>query len=474
MASDVDASQRFLQEARSATAIEHPNVVEVLDMGRHDDSTVYMVFELLRGESLADRLDTMGPLSPMQAAMILLPVADALAAAHRLGIVHRDVKPDNIFLEDDGMGYVRPKLLDFGIARVSERKSGVTRTGVVAGTPGYLSPEHAQGFRAGPASDVWSLGVVLFECVTGDCPFESHSIAGGLMAIVAGPLPSLRGLPNVPEPIAELVERTLVRDPSARFPDGAAFCDALAAASQVEFVPSHSRSVPSKILLDAVEISLSSAHRVEARQASAHIIPGPRAQLSKLEPTRPSTPPFRVLLGGKSVAKNTTTAYGIGPQGVPTLDAVPPILVISPNRGLPEAHETIEHGATVPRWRSAASVALPVLLLFLAVMAIAYKATRPEGARAVGSVQADSLLASASVDTPPTPETSASDTSEVGSGVGSLVAPPPTVAPATLPTTGAIAEAVPTTARPAPRARSAPDRRRPAIQRGANGSLILD
>jgi serine/threonine protein kinase len=270
MALDVDASMRFLQEARSATAIEHPNVVEVLDMGRHDESSVYMVFELLRGESLADWLETNGPLDTMQAAMILLPVADALAAAHRLGIVHRDVKPDNIFLEDDGMGYVRPKLLDFGIACFSERRGGVARPGVIMGTPGYLSPEHAQGFHAGPASDVWSLGVVLFECITGYCPFESESLAGAI----------------------------LVRDPTARFPDGAAFRDALAVASQIEFVPSRSRSVPPKIVRDSCELSLSRAHRVEVRQSSPAPASMPSVHPPALAPVPLGTPLSRALPAG--------------------------------------------------------------------------------------------------------------------------------------------------------------------------------
>lgn len=289
---DIEASQRFLQEARSATAIDHPNVVEVLDMGRHDESSAYMVFELLRGESLADRLERLGPLDALQAATILLPVADALAAAHLLGIVHRDVKPENIFLEDDGMGYVRPKLLDFGIACASEREGDVSDPGVIIGTPGYLSPEQAQGLYAGPASDVWSLGVVLFECLTGTCPFESESLPGAILAVMSRPAPSLRASSHVPELVAQLVERSLVRDPVVRFPDGASFRDALAAASQVDFLPSRSRSVPSRILSDDGELALSSAHRVEVRQstppAGSTRVPTPTP-----EPARTETPSRR-------------------------------------------------------------------------------------------------------------------------------------------------------------------------------------
>lgn len=378
MALDVDASHRFLQEARSATAIEHPNVVEVLDMGRHDDASVYMVFELLRGESLADRLEENGPLDTMQTAMILLPVADALAAAHRLGIVHRDVKPDNIFLEDDGMGYVRPKLLDFGIACFSERRGGVASPGVIMGTPGYLSPEHAQGFQAGPASDVWSLGVVLFECITGYCPFESESLTGAILAIASRPIPSLRERLDVPEPIARLVESTLVRNPVARFPDGAAFRDALAAASQVEFVPSRSRSVPPKIVRDSDELSLSSAHRVEVRQSS----PAPALMPSGHEPppvrVRPATPLLLVSVDAEAVTRRIDPERG-GARSV--VDA-------AHDDDLDELEASALFASLLPRWgrwRRAAMFALAPLLLFL-VPTVAYRPTQPGGIRAEGGV----------------------------------------------------------------------------------------
>jgi serine/threonine protein kinase len=383
MALDVDASMRFLQEARSATAIEHPNVVEVLDMGRHDESSVYMVFELLRGESLADWLETNGPLDTMQAAMILLPVADALAAAHRLGIVHRDVKPDNIFLEDDGMGYVRPKLLDFGIACFSERRGGVARPGVIMGTPGYLSPEHAQGFHAGPASDVWSLGVVLFECITGYCPFESESLAGAILAIASHPVPSLRQHLDVPEPIADLIERTLVRDPTARFPDGAAFRDALAVASQIEFVPSRSRSVPPKIVRDSCELSLSRAHRVEVRQSSPAPASMPSVHPPALAPVPLGTPLSRALPAGVTDEPEAVTLRIDVERDDDGGDVEVSALLASllPKRA---------------RFRRPAMFALLLLALLLVPMgAITYRPRHAEGSRAEGRVVAATAAGSA-------------------------------------------------------------------------------
>lgn len=445
MALDVDASQRFLQEARSATAIEHPNVVEVLDMGRHDESSVYLVFELLRGESLADRLES-GPIDTLQAAMILLPVADALAAAHRLGIVHRDVKPDNIFLEDDGMGYLRPKLLDFGIACFSERKSGVTRTEVIMGTPGYLSPEHAQGFHAGPASDVWSLGVVLFECITGYCPFESESIAGAILAIATLPVPSLRERSDIPEPIAELVERTLVHDPAGRLPNGAAFRDALATASQVEFVPSRSRSVPPKIVRDSDELSLSSVHRVEVRQSS----PTPASTPAVHQPTpvllRTGTPfslepPRGALVVDDPVSEVVTLRIKSEPPG--KLDSMRPTRSEARSGALSEGDATPQHGADedldtleasallaslLPRWarrRRAAIVALPVLLLLVAsLVAVTQQPTRPEGRRAAGGLATASATRSTARAQAPTAPTAVPDTRAPPSDGGSPASSP--------------------------------------------------
>ncbi len=492
VASDVDASQRVLQEARSATAIEHPNVVEVLDMGRHDEWTVYMVFELLRGESLADRLDVVGRLDPMEAVMILLPVADAVAAAHRLGIVHRDLKPDNIFLEDDGMGYIRPKLLDFGISRASERESGQVRTGVIAGTPEYLSPEHAQGFRAGPASDVWSLGIVLFECITGTRPFEGDTVLNVLLAIISNPIPSLRDTPDVPGPIADVVEGALVRDPAARIPDAEAFRDALAAASEVEFVPSHSRSVPPKILYESGEIALSRAHRVENRQSSPSLGSMAPVRMPTPLPARLSSPSGRpiptVAVPVEAAPASPPPAAALRPESeaLPTLDDLPRV-------GMGALG--VEPEPQPARRRSAALVALVALLLLGGLVVFGYRATRPEGARATGPAptESDTPAAAAAPSPPPNLGSQLALDPEVASAAlsadGSPAAPSPadSTPAATGEASARAAEGSPR-ARPseppptpapeaepaAPRTRRSQGGARSTIQRGANGSLILD
>lgn len=337
LASDGEASGRYLQEARAATSIEHPNVVEVLDMGRDDDATVYMVFELLRGVSLGDRLESAVRLSAMETAVILLPIADALAAAHRAGIVHRDIKPDNIFLEDDGMGCVRPKLLDFGIARIADTRAGSTHTGVITGTPEYMSPEHARGFRATPATDVWSLAVVLYECLTGTRPFDGENAVAVLMAVVSEPLPPLHGREELPEPIAALLERSFERNPSERLPDAAAFRDALAEAVAVECVPSRSRSVPPKLLGATGEIGLACDRTIIARRSTPSF-------------ERPS---FLGLQGVRSDAAIAIQAASSGEQrlsgeheprrgptdadATPTVDELPVVTVLPPRDRRPVA-----------------------------------------------------------------------------------------------------------------------------------------
>ena len=231
-ATDKVVVQRFLQEARAAAQLKHPNVVDVLDMGQSEDGSVYLVLELLEGAPLTD-LVARGPMPAVGALARLLPVIDALAAAHARGIVHRDLKPDNIFLSLTAQGRVIPKLLDFGIAKMASGTGAKTSAGFIVGTPEYMSPEQAQGKAdVGPASDVWSMGVVLFECLTGKLPFEAESSVGLLVAICSKPAPGVRTVDaKIPRPIADVVDRALASDPANRFANAGELAQALHAAS---------------------------------------------------------------------------------------------------------------------------------------------------------------------------------------------------------------------------------------------------
>ncbi len=222
--------ERFLSEARIAAVVRHPNIVDVLDMGLHEDAP-FLVMELLEGTSLENLLEGQKRLSVEHALTWFFPILGALAVLHDSGIVHRDLKPSNIFLSKLPRHPWRPKLLDFGLARmVSDLR--LTRSGTVIGTPLYMAPEHAAGLSTGPQADVWSLGVVLYECLAGASPFnysDRSSLAAQVLAGAARPLRQLR--PDLGEPLSAAIGRALQRDLNRRYRDTRSFGRALHAAA---------------------------------------------------------------------------------------------------------------------------------------------------------------------------------------------------------------------------------------------------
>ena len=219
-----DARARLLREARAAARLHHPNVVAVYDTGEHDGRP-FIVMELVRGKTLADELRARGRLDIEEAVGIALGILDALAVAHTAGIVHRDVKPGNVLLPDAG----GVKLSDFGIAKAQEEAgAGLTATGTVLGTPNYLAPELISGGGAGPGSDVYSVGCVLFELLTGQPPYSGESSVSIAYAHVHQPVPDVADLrPEVPRDLATVVATAMVKDPAERYPDAAAMRSAL-------------------------------------------------------------------------------------------------------------------------------------------------------------------------------------------------------------------------------------------------------
>ena len=196
LAADKRATRRFVREARATARLTHPNVARVYDFGR-DGGVPFLVMELLQGETLADRLAA-GPLPPAEAARIAASVADALDAAHQLGIVHRDVKPANVMLTPAG----DVKVMDFGIAAAADETHSTTGSGLYA-TVAYVSPERVAGEPATPASDVYSLGVVLYELLCGRPPFTGSTPALVARAHLHDPPPPVRQLaPWVPSRLA--------------------------------------------------------------------------------------------------------------------------------------------------------------------------------------------------------------------------------------------------------------------------------
>jgi hypothetical protein len=236
--------QRFFNEARAATAIKHPGIVEIYDFGYAADGSAYIVMELLSGEPLADRLRR-GRMPAVVAAHLMRQTAIALGAAHQAGIVHRDLKPDNIYLVPDAETAIgeRVKLLDFGIAKLGDASVGAlarTSAGTIMGTPYYMAPEQCRGDSAlDHRADLYALGCVLYEMLAGRPPFTGEA-AGAILGahIHVAPTPLRQIAPDAPVELESLVMRLLAKDPAARPPSAEAVVAELAAFGQRAGQPS--------------------------------------------------------------------------------------------------------------------------------------------------------------------------------------------------------------------------------------------
>ena len=225
---DADAKARFIREAKAASALDHPNICTIHDIGETDDGELYLVMAFYEGRTLEARLRD-EPFPVDRTARIVRQVARALKRAHEGGIVHRDVKPANIMVgKEDAV-----RLLDFGVAKLQSANS-MTRTGTTLGTAGYMSPEQGTGEAVTPASDVWSLGVMAYQMLAGRRPFEADQPLALLNRILTvEPDPLQEAAPGTPDELAALIHRALAKDPADRFRDAAAFLQALDEAAGV-------------------------------------------------------------------------------------------------------------------------------------------------------------------------------------------------------------------------------------------------
>jgi len=231
MARDGDAISRFNREAANASRIDHPNVAAIYDFGETPDSLLYLAMQYIEGETLTQIMKAQGAIAPLRVADIVRQAAEGLHAAHGMGIVHRDLKPDNIMVSRGADGVDSVKVVDFGIAKATgERSQGVTRTGIVVGTPEYMSPEQLAGEEVDGRSDQYSLALVAFNLLTGDLPFPSAS-TGTLvvMRLTQEPRSLAEVCPDVdwPNELQVAMSRALDRDPSRRFASTRDFAHAL-------------------------------------------------------------------------------------------------------------------------------------------------------------------------------------------------------------------------------------------------------
>jgi eukaryotic-like serine/threonine-protein kinase len=222
---DDEYVERFRREARAIARLNHPNIVTVIDRGEFEGRQ-FIVFEHVPGENLKDHVRRQGPLPVEEAVALTHQVARGLGFAHEHGIVHRDVKPQNVLLDETGS----PKVTDFGIARSLDPKDGLTENGTVLGTSDYISPEQASGRRVDERSDQYSLGVLLYELLTGEVPYPADSIMAAAMRHLHDPVPSARERrPDVPPEVDAIIARAMAKDPRERFPSMAAMEAALEA-----------------------------------------------------------------------------------------------------------------------------------------------------------------------------------------------------------------------------------------------------
>jgi eukaryotic-like serine/threonine-protein kinase len=221
LAEDVSFVERFRREASSAAGLQHPSIVGIFDRGEWD-GTYYIAMELIRGRTLKDVIRERGPAPPEAAVDVVLQILRAARYAHQRGIVHRDIKPHNVMIDEEG----RVKVTDFGIARAGA--SDMTETGSVMGTAQYLSPEQAQGKPVDARSDLYSIGIVLYELLTGVVPFDADSpVTVALKQVSEVPIPPRERNPEVPPALDAVVMRALEKDPARRYPNADAFIDAL-------------------------------------------------------------------------------------------------------------------------------------------------------------------------------------------------------------------------------------------------------
>ncbi|HEU4392761.1 MAG TPA: protein kinase [Solirubrobacterales bacterium] len=247
MSEQADQLERFRQEARAVAKLSHPNVVAVIDAGE-DGGHPYIVFEYVEGETLKQRIGRLGALDPQEALAYAIEIARGLTVAHARNMVHRDIKPQNVLIDAEG----RAKLTDFGISRQLEQ-DGMTATGRVLGTTDYVAPEQAMGHGVDPRSDIYSLGVVLYEMLIGQVPFHADSQVGVAMKHVNEELPDVQQRrPEVSAAAALVVERATAKDPAQRYQEVGEMIDDLSTALEVEAARAGSTTGEATSVLEAV------------------------------------------------------------------------------------------------------------------------------------------------------------------------------------------------------------------------------
>ena len=264
---EADQLERFRREARAAARLSHPNLVGVIDAGE-DEGRPYIVFEYVPGETLKQRIQSDGPLPTDEAVAYAIEIGRGLIAAHGRKLVHRDVKPQNVLIDPDG----RAKVTDFGIARSLE-SHGLTATGRVLGTTDYVSPEQAMGEDVDERSDVYSLGIVLYEMLVGDVPFQAETQVGVAMKHVNEPLPDVQvARPDVSAAVASVIDRATTKDPRDRYESVGQMVRDLEATLEIEAARGGGTTGEATTVLDSVRKKRGGRRRISGAGVAMGIV----------------------------------------------------------------------------------------------------------------------------------------------------------------------------------------------------------
>lgn len=278
---DAHSAARLRNEARAAAKVAHPGICRVLDVGEHAE-TPFLVMELLRGQSLAALLEHEKRLSPELSVSVAESVLETLSAAHAEGVLHRDMKPENVFLCDDGA----IKVLDFGVAKILDEgtRDKLTRTGALIGTPAYMAPEQARGLPSDERGDLWSVGVMLYEMLSGSLPFSAANYQGMLMAIATHSAPSIAdSSPSLDRELVAIVDRALRPSLAERWPDAQVFAAALtqwrtdrgvARTSATPALGASSRRTPRRSPREQAILTMTDPDRVARRRRKLAMVVG--------------------------------------------------------------------------------------------------------------------------------------------------------------------------------------------------------
>jgi serine/threonine protein kinase len=288
-AEDDGSVERFRREAKSAASLSHPNIIYTYDQGETDDGTYYIVMEYLPGGTLKERILRKGPLPPQTAVAVAIQIAEALEEAHRYGVIHRDIKPQNILITDSG----DVKVADFGIARAASSGT-VTETGWIMGSAHYISPEQAMGEPVSPRSDLYSLGIVLYEMLTGTLPYDAENPIGIAIKHVDGPLRPPREVdPSIPEGINAVTVQLLAKDPKDRYQNAA---DLLEDLYRIERGLRPAAATTQKMLNAAATTRAMGDERLATTQANRIEAPSPLPHQERKQRRKISPPVFLLVM----------------------------------------------------------------------------------------------------------------------------------------------------------------------------------